>query len=516
MPLFSMPSTRSWGIGEIPDLEPMARWLEAAGASVLQLLPINEMEPAESSPYSAISAMAIDPQFIAPERMADFIAAGSLARLDPEDRDTLAALRASPRIDYRRVRPLKTRALRAAFEHFVDRHWDRDTDRAREFASFVEAERWWLDDYAIFRALSAHHGERPWTEWPELLRRYDRHAVDAARESLAHDVRFYQYVQWIAGEQWTDARRAAAPVSIVGDFPFMVAVNSADVWAHQDLFRLDASIGVPPDAFSDTGQNWGLPVYRWDAIAAQDDRWMRDRIRRSAALYDGYRIDHLVGFYRTYAIPHDGSPRYFIPEGEDAQCAQGERLMGRFIDGGSSIFAEDLGTVPDFVRESLRRLGLPGLKIMRWERHWHDEGQAFRDPASYPAASVAASGTHDTEPMAAWWERATPAERQAIGRVPTVAQLIGDRFDLASAPYDACVRDVLLEALYASGSNLLVLPIQDVFGWHDRINEPATVGDENWTYRLPWPVDRLDDTAQAHERATRLKNWAAAYGRSQK
>lgn len=514
VPLFSMPASSSWGIGEIADLEGMARWLHDAAIGVLQLLPINEMEPGESSPYSAISAMAIDPQFIAIPRIADFADAGGESALDSADRDALDDVRRSGRVKYRLVRSLKQRALRMAFASFHDREWRRGTARADAMRDFVTREDWWLDDYALFRAIFEQQGKRPWTDWPDALRRRDADAVSRARRDLGNEILFYQYVQWIADEQWQSARRATAPVSLFGDFPFMVAANSADVWADQDLFRLDASIGVPPDAFSETGQNWGLPVYRWDAIHARDDKWLRDRIRRTAELYDGYRIDHLVGFYRTYAIPHDGSPGFFIPDGEDAQLAQGERLMSYFLDSGSTIIAEDLGTVPDFVRESLARLGLPGFKILRWERHWHEAGQPFRDPPAYPPLSVAASGTHDTEPIAGWWERAAREERMLFGRARTVAGLARDRVDLADAPFDERVRDVILEALYASGSNLLIVPIQDVFGWRERINEPATVGEENWTYLLPWPVDKFAQIPVARERANTLKRWAGTYGRA--
>jgi 4-alpha-glucanotransferase len=513
VPLFSMPSSASWGIGEITDIQPMARWLETAGVSILQLLPINEMDPGESSPYSAISAMAIDPQFIAIERLADFDQERGIDGLDASDREALARARASGRIEYRLVRPIKARALRMAFGRFVEHEWLRATPRAAALRAFVAEESWWLDDYAVFRALYERHGRRPWTEWPEALRARDAAAIEAARSELGDEVLFYQYVQWIAGMQWQHARRAAGRVALFGDFPFMVAANSADVWAHQSLFRLDASIGVPPDAFSETGQNWGLPVYRWDVLQARDFGWLRDRARRSAALYDGYRIDHLVGFYRTYAIPHDGAAPYFTPADEAGQLAQGERLMALFDQSGPEIIAEDLGTVPDFVRASLARLGLPGFRILRWERHWHDPAQPFRDPRTYPAASVAASGTHDTEPMAVWFERAPAEERALLARAPTIADLARGRADLALDAYTDAVRDVLLESLYASGSNVLILPVQDVFGWRDRINEPATVGEDNWTYRLRWPVDRLGQTTDARERAATLNGWAGKYGR---
>src|SRR5690606_4924112 len=164
---------------------------------------------------------------------------------------------------------------------------------------------------------------------------------------------------------------------------------------------------------------------------------------------------------------------------------QGERLMRLFLESGASILAEDLGTIPDFVRESLERLGVPGMKVMRWEREWKVEGQPFRDPATYPAVSVVISGTHDTETMAEWWDNATPDERAAAIAMPAMK----DAGLSADEPYSAKVRDALLESLYASGSDLLLLPVQDVFGWRDRINTPAVVNDENWSWQLPWRVD---------------------------
>ena len=196
---------------------------------------------------------------------------------------------------------------------------------------------------------------------------------------------------------------------------------------------------------------------------------------------------------------------------EPTQTALGERIMAIFREAGSTIIAEDLGTVPDFVRASLERLGVPGFRVLRWERHWHEEGQPFRDPMEYPALSVAASGTHDTESMAAWWEDASGDERQQLAALPTVRRIGGP--NLATERYNPAVRDALLEALFASGSNVLLLPMIDAFGWADRVNEPATVGGANWTYRLPWPVDRLAGIPAACERQETLARWANQYNR---
>ena len=510
VPLFSCPSSTSWGVGDIGDIPPAAAWLSAAGQRILQLLPMNEMAPGQQSPYSAISAMAIDPIFIRVPGVTDFEALGGEPCMPPDDRAAIDRARRAPRIEYEAVRRVKGRALRAAFERFVEAEWRRDTHRARALRMFVSQQAWWIEDYSLFRAIHAREDERPWTEWPRDLQRRDPATIDRVRRELAGEVLFYQYLQWLAASQWREARERTGGVALFGDLPFMVDGDSADVWARQHQFNLDVTIGAPPDAFSASGQDWGMPLYRWDVIAAEDFRWLRERARRSADLYDGYRVDHLVGFYRTYANPKDGSRPFFTPADEPSQVALGERVLAIFREPGTEIIAEDLGIVPDFVRASLARLGVPGFKVFRWERHWHTEGQPFREPSEYPAVSVATSGTHDTEPLAIWWEGASEDERSKINRLATVQRVSGGA-DITDAPFDDRVRDLLLESIVSSGSDIVLLPVQDVFGWRDRINEPAKVDDVNWTFRLPWPIDRMDEVPEASERQRKLREWTDRY-----
>jgi 4-alpha-glucanotransferase len=512
IPLFSCPSTTSWGIGDIGDIAPMTAWLADGGQQVMQLLPINEMAPGQQSPYSAISAMAIDPIYICVSAVADFEGLGGEAALGPTDRRLLREVREAPAIRHDKVRRLKQVALRAAFERFSEAEWCRDTERARALKTYLTEQAWWIEDYAVFRALHAREGDRPWSRWPEPLQRRDPAAIARARRELAAEVLYYQYLQWLAAGQWSEARARAHGVQLFGDLPFMVDGDSADVWARQHQFRLDASVGVPPDDFSATGQDWGVPVYRWDIVADEDFRWLRERARRSAELFDGYRIDHLVGFYRTYGRPRAGGDAFFTPPDEGSQTSLGERVVGVFRDAGAEVIAEDLGTVPDFVRASLTRLGVPGFRVLRWERQWHTDGQPFRDPSHYLPASVATSGTHDTDTLAVWWESAPVDDRRRVSDLPTVQRVTNGR-GLLDRPYVPDVRDALLESLFASGSNLVLLPVQDVFGWRDRINEPALVSHRNWTFRLPWACDRLDEVDAARERQATLGAWAQQHGR---
>lgn len=486
VPLFSLRSTHGWGIGEIGDIPAMAAWLRSANQSVLQILPMNELAPDETSPYSPLSAFAFDPQFISIRFLDDGPA------LEHMWSDEIADLRRSPRIDYRRVRSLKGRALKASFDRFHDTEWLGATAKAESLRSYIARESWWIEAYGLYRALRAQAGERPWTEWRPALRDCDPAALASARKEHSREILFYQYVQWIVDDQWQDVRSASrsAEVEILGDFPFMVTLDSADVWSRQREFILDASVGTPPDAFSETGQEWGLPPYNWDVGRENDFEWLRMRARRLADLYDGFRVDHLVGFYRTYVRPLDGRPAYFLPAEEDAQIALGETVMGIMVETGSDVSVEDLGTVPAFVRESVARLGLPGYKVLRWEP---------ADPVMYPPVSIAVTGTHDTEPIAVWWETLPPDEQR--------------RFGLESPVFDASIRDGILQRMLNAGSNLVLIPIQDVFGWRDRINRPATTSDANWTYVLPWPVDQLSNERDARARADWLAEWSYRTGR---
>jgi 4-alpha-glucanotransferase len=510
LPLFSIRSASGWGLGEIPDLVPFARWAVSAGFSLVQVLPVNEAARGQNSPYSAISAFAIDPIYLALDASIDFQAAGGLDALSADDRALLADLRASPAIRWHEVRALKERASEMAFRAFLEREWHASTVRAAALRAYRREHASWLADYALFVALhDDEQGGKSWQEWPQPLATRDPEALAEARTRLSERVLYRSWLQWHLDEQWQEARRAvqAAGADLMGDLPFMVATDSADVWARPTDFRLDARAGVPPDAFSAEGQDWGLPVYRWDEMARNGYAWITARARRSAELYGAYRVDHVVGFYRSYFRPNDGGPPAFTPEGEAAQVQNGERVMAAFSQG-ARVIAEDLGVVPDFVRASLKRLAIPGYRVLRWEK----DGDVFRDPATWPAVSLATTGTHDTDSLADWWESLPAAERKALLALPALAALE----KRATETFDDEVRDALLGLVATSGSDLLLLPFQDAVGARERVNVPGTVNDENWSYRVPRLLSALlaDEAAAARlvalsRRAGRLREPAA-------
>jgi 4-alpha-glucanotransferase len=498
IPLFSIRSPSGWGLGEIPDVVPFARWAVSAGFSLVQVLPVNEVARGQDSPYTAISAFAIDPVYLALDSAPDFLAAGGRDALTAPDRALLAELKQADRVRWELVRPLKERGCEIAFRSFLEKEWHGNTARAAALRDYRRLHASWLADYALFVSLHDDvHGGVSWKEWPAPLATRDPEALAAARASLSERVLYRSWLQWQLDEQWHEARRAVvtAGADLMGDLPFMVATDSADVWARPFDFRLDARAGVPPDIFSAEGQDWGLPVYRWDEMAKNGYAWIAARAKRSAELYGAYRVDHVVGFYRSYYRPDDGGPPGFVPDTEPAQLANGERVMAAFSKG-ARVIAEDLGVVPDFVRESLLRLGIPGYRVLRWEK----DLEVFRDPAKWPATSLATTGTHDTDSLADWYESLPPAERTALLAIPGLEALA----KRAPATFDDGVRDALLELASASRSDLLLLPFQDAIGARERVNVPGTVNDLNWSYRMPSLVSALLADQAAAERLSAL------------
>jgi 4-alpha-glucanotransferase len=482
VPLFSIPTTRSWGIGEFPDVVAFARWAAGAGQSLVQILPVMELPGHERSPYSALSSFALDPMYLALPRVPDFEAIGGEEALSADDRRTLADVRQARRVPSDGVRRLKWPWLGRAWAHFARVELAGQTPRAQAFEAFCAREAWWLDDYALFRAVLDQESQRPWWAWPEPLRRVNADAIARARVELQAEIAYRKYLQWLAAEQWAEARRQARPMRLFGDLPFMITGNSADVWVRQREFRLDATVGAPPDAFSEDGQDWGLPPWRWRVMRQGGYEWFRARARRHAELFDGFRIDHLVGLYRAWTRPvYKAQPPFFDPAVEPEQLALGEDLVGIFKSAGADVFAEDLGTVPPFVRRSLTALGVPGFKVLQWERRWDEPGQPPIDPKTFPPLSVATTGTHDIEPLAA--TLSTQDVRQAV------------------------------ETLIDSGSDLSLLPLQDAFGWPDRINTPSVVDDLNWTWRVPRPVDEWGQWAEARDRQQWLRELTRRAGR---
>ena len=315
-----------------------------------------------------------------------------------------------------------------------------------------------------------------------------------ARADHAARILQTRYIQWTLQEQWDSSHRQLRDlgVELMGDLPFVVGTESADVWSHASQFQLPLSLGAPPDDFSADGQDWGLPPYDWLAMEADDSAWIRMRTRRSAQLYDRFRLDHVVGYFRQWVRRRAGGGRpdrgRFDPDGRDAQRARGERVLRLMLDElsragdgvvGARAIAEDLGVIPPFVRQALLALQMPGYRVLPWE---NDAG-VFRDPRAFPKESVVSWSTHDTAPIDAWWPDLPAHDRAQLARRAGIEDVEGD---------DANRSLGLIGDMYRASSDLALVLAQELLGSKDRINTPATVGPENWAWRLPRPIDDLE------------------------
>jgi 4-alpha-glucanotransferase len=480
LPLFSLRSGRDYGIGEILDLPLACRWAKTGGFSWVQVLPPQELGGDETSPYGARSAFALDPTYLTLDALPGVtsnLVAEVLGTSGLRERDEL---RAEAKVHYADVRRLKRKVLDAAVARFVDHQLAVGGSEAEAFTRFCEAEADWLEPFVSYVARWNQQGKLGWRTWP----------ADAPAPAEA-DLRAERVKQFFLRSQWRQAQREreAIGVKLMGDVPFILGTESADVWANQDVFRFDKTLGAPPDPFSADGQDWSLPAFDFDALAAANHAWLRRRTRVARELFDAFRLDHVVGYFRMWLWTHADGARQgaFDIKEERAQAARGRRLLAIMQEesGPDALIAEDLGVIPDFVREALRDLGIPGYRVLPWER---DE-RGLRDPKSFPSRSVATYSTHDTAPIGAWWADFSADEQREL------AELAG--FDPA---VDARERHLgLMRLLCNSSSELVLVLFEEVLARTGRINVPGTVGPHNWSLRLHRPLEELlrDPASQA-------------------
>jgi len=492
IPLFSLNSANDLGRGDFGGLTPMADLTLAMGHRLIQFLPLDETAPGELSPYSAMSVAAIDPSYI------------SLGGLSGIGESALNAGRAANRgqqLDPSRHRAAKLKLLGQAFQYFTTNKSASDQAGTEQFAR-ENAD--WLPDYALFRALKEKYQWSSWHQWPDGLRRREPAALTAAARELAGVIAFYTWLQFVAHHQWRQIREELAQrgVMLGGDMAFSPGHESAEVWTNQDLFDLQRTVGAPPDAFSATGQRWGLPMPDWRRMRDRGYAFIRMRVRRARQMFDLLRIDHVVGLYRTFSFGLSPDAKgEFYPAEQQAQLGHGEEVIGAIKDeaGAMEIVAEDLGDVPPFVRQSLLRFGIPGYKVMRWEKDWNSPHPRFLRPSEYPEVSLATSGTHDTETLLEWWRELPETERREFVETLQLSDL-----DWHNSQIDYHGIDAILGSLYAAPSRLALVPIQDVFGWDQRINTPGTLGPANWTWRLPFALEQAGNDRAIADRLKAL------------
>ena len=484
VPLSALRSERACGVGDTADLSSLVDWCRSIGAGAIQLLPLNDMG-SDCVPYAAMSAFALDPVYVALDRIPGLEAdADYLARVGA----AAARLNAPVRVDWPAVRRAKDDLLCDAYRRL-------DGAALRAELDAFRAANPWLEDYLPFRAIKEVEGFASWETWG--ARYPDRVAVDVFVAAHRERVDQLLFAQWLMDRQMREARAYAnaAGVLIEGDIPILVARDSADVWRHPSIFRMETMAGAPPDMYSDVGQNWGFPTYDWDALAALDYDWWRARLRHAQRYYDLYRIDHVVGFFRIWTIPAGettGLRGQFVPGDESVWGSHGRRILEMMLGACNMLpLGEDLGTIPDVCRATLRDMGVCGMKVQRWERRWHGD-RGYIDPADYHPLSVATLATHDSETLQGWWD-AVPEERDLLW---TTLGHSGP----APVPMPPQVQREVLAWFSRAGSLFVVHLLQDLlapFGLlpgdpaTHRINVPGTVNDTNWTWRCPVALETL-------------------------
>ncbi len=484
--------------------------LARSGQRWWQMLPVGPAGYGDS-PYSAMSAFAGNPLLV------DLDALGV-----PVDRARFA----DDRVDYAAASAFREKHLRRAFQAEATRP-------ARErssFRAYCEQAASWLDDFALFAALKRAHRGVAWTEWEAPVRKREPEALARATRTHGEEIDFAKFVQWKFDEQWATLRAVCKQrgIGLIGDLPIFVAHDSADVWQHPEVWKLDdegvatSVAGVPPDYFSATGQRWGNPLYRWAHLAKDGYAWWVDRVRAALARFDAVRLDHFIGFVRYWEVPGDeqtaengrwmkGPGRKLFDTIETALASE------RHGEGCETLpfIAEDLGALTPAVTRVRRELGLPGMRIVQFAFGDDPQGDAFK-PHNHVRASVVYTGTHDNDTIVGWFDdpgdgtssMRTPAQTEAE-RQAALAYLGRTQADLDDGLE---IHWEMIRLAMSSVARTAIVPMQDVLGLGSeaRMNTPGHAGG-NWRWRLepeamtPALERRLLDCSRAYGRAPETK-----------
>jgi 4-alpha-glucanotransferase len=453
------------GIGDFgPAAYEFIDFLAAAHQGVWQLLPLNPVGMG-NSPYSSTSVFAGNPLLISLERLAErgWIDAARLKDLNDAD----------GAVDFDAARAGKLPLLREAAQNFLQH--GRDGDR-EQYRAFRNQNAWWLEDFVLYDVLKQRHGGASWRQWPRELVHREPQAIATAHRELAAELDCARVLQFAFFEQWSALRRACHQrgIRILGDVAIFVNYDSADLWTHPDVFRLDGELnpevvsGVPPDAFSATGQLWGNPLYRWDVLRSRGYEWWVQRMRWALDSCDLIRLDHFRGFESFWEIPA-GEPtavngRWVKGPADDLFHVLRDAL------GDLPFVAEDLGMITPEVHAMRERLNIPGMRVLQFG--FGDPGAHIYLPHRYERNTVAYTGTHDNDTTVGWWHNvASGHERQQA------AAYLGKATD--------GVNWAFIRAAHNSIADLSIVPLQDVLGLDSdcRMNTPSRA-DGNWSWRF--------------------------------
>ncbi|QVL58215.1 MAG: 4-alpha-glucanotransferase [Simkaniaceae bacterium] len=476
IPLLSIWTEKSCGNGEFLDLIPFINFLSGVGMDVLQLLPLND-SGTDPSPYNALSSTALHPIYLSLH---------ALPHLN------------SPLPDF------KVKTKRIPYWDILDRKLDFLKRYIHEVGNKITSEEGYqifietsphLHNYALYKVLKDKNKSHIWQKWPDKIRNISKHERKVLGKELRGEMSFYLILQYLCHTQLEEVKKHAEKkgVFLKGDIPILLSPDSADVWAHQEFFNLSLSAGSPPNAFDPKGQLWKFPLYNWKVMEENHFEWWRKRIEVAAKYFHLYRIDHILGFFRIWAIPQGEKPDkgLFIPSEAPIMEIQGRKLLETLLSFSEMLpLGEDLGDPPPFVRETMKELGIPGTKIFRRYRKWKTD-RSFIPYADYFPASISCVSTHDIETTQLWWER-FPDEAKDY------ASFKGWSYE-PKLPLEH-LKDILYDN-HHSGSffhiNLLqeYLALTPELTWgnlqDELINIPGTEDKFNWTYRYRFPLEKL-------------------------
>lgn len=492
LPITSLPS--KYGIGCFSkSAYDFADWLKKAGQTYWQILPLGPTSYGDS-PYQSFSTFAGNPYFISLEAL---IEEGVLTKEECDEADFGKRL---DDINYEKMYHSRYPLLHKAYERS-------NISENPDYQKFLSENNWWLSDYALFMALKDRFEGVPWNEWPEDIRLRYGYSMDYYRKELYFEIEFQQYMQFKFFEQWNALKAYVneAGIRIIGDIPIYVAMDSADAWAHPELFQLDehnvpyAVAGCPPDGFSADGQLWGNPLYRWDYHRSTDYAWWMSRLYFCFRMYDVLRIDHFRGFDEYYSIPF-GDKSAINGHWEKGPGIELFHCMERHL-GKHDVIAEDLGYVTDSVRQLVHDSGFPGMKVLEFAFDSRDSGSANDYlPHNYTENCVAYTGTHDNETITGWFTSIKKEERQ----------LARDYLCDQHTPQKLLYRS-FISLVMRSSAKTCIIPMQDYMGLDNdcRTNKPSTVG-INWRWRMTeddLSDELLEEILAVTKRYGRM-NWA--------
>jgi len=479
-----------FGIGDVGSAAfDFVDFLVASGQTYWQILPLTPTGYG-NSPYSADSAFAGNTLLISPEILVK-------DQLVPHSALDDAPKFPAGKVDYRAAKVWKAKILSQAFENFRAAP---SSDLSAELERFEHENAWWLDDYAIFRAIKSTHGQKPWYEWELPLRSRNSDAINVVRQQLSREVKAEKFYQFLCFRQWLGLRKYANAhgISMIGDIPIFVALDSADVWCNQDKFKLNPDgspalvAGVPPDYFSKTGQLWGNPIYDWQAMLADNFNWWTARLAWTFETVDIVRLDHFIGFVRNWAVPGGDKTaengQWVDVPGRELFTILRQRL------GDLPIIAEDLGSLTPEVERLRDDCGFPGMRILQYAFGGDPYNRDL--PHNYVHQAVAYTGTHDNDTAVGWYKKADKKTKAHCRKY------------LHASGREICWE--LIRAALASVADTAIIPLQDVLGLDSkaRMNTPATEKD-NWAWRFA-DGDLSDDICG------KLRDMAVIYGRTRR